>query len=272
MEVGKRIAKIRKDNSLSQEKFAEKYYVTQQTVSHWENGKSYPDLATLVKISDDFNVSLDELLKGDKDMVSSIMRSVKLEKYYKRALIAVICIAVAVGAVLGLRYANYYRTNNAAIKKYEAGLEKYGFGRFKNGWDHDYEIYIDNVQYVVDDPEIRDFSESEWGIVAKGVFAVIDPEKTFKLSTSADEREVDYHIVLRLYNNFVDMSVYEDDPENKELYYNSFAGQVGQYSGSFGEGIVPSEMDAVIRQIYDDNKEAIDSAYAQAVEIRDTLY
>lgn len=51
MEVGKRIAKIRKENNLSQEKFAEKYYVTQQTVSHWENGKTYPDLMTLVQIS-----------------------------------------------------------------------------------------------------------------------------------------------------------------------------------------------------------------------------
>ena len=53
MEIGKNIAKIRKDAGLTQENFAEKYNVTQQTVSNWENGRSYPDLDTIVQISDE---------------------------------------------------------------------------------------------------------------------------------------------------------------------------------------------------------------------------
>ena len=63
--VGKFIKKLRKDNNLTQDDLAEKYYVTRQTISNWENGKSYPDLGTLVKISDDFKISLDILLKED---------------------------------------------------------------------------------------------------------------------------------------------------------------------------------------------------------------
>ena len=272
MEVGKRIARIRKENKLSQEKFAEKYYVTQQTVSHWENGRSYPDLATLVKISDDFNVSLDELMKGDRDMVRSIVRSVKLEKYYKRALIAVIGIAVIASALLGFRYVSYRNVSSAAAEKYEAGLEKYGFERFSNGWDHDYETYIDDIQYVADEPEMREFSEDSWGIRNQGVYAVIDPEGKLKVSAGTDERETPYHIVLRLFYDRVSLDVYEDDPGNEEMYYRFYEGHAGSYDSYDGEGFVPEEMDPVIRNIYEENKETIDRVYRQAMEIRDTIY
>ena len=63
MEVGKRIAEIRKENRMSQEQFGQLFHVTRQTVSNWENAKSYPDLQTLVKISELFEITMDELLK-----------------------------------------------------------------------------------------------------------------------------------------------------------------------------------------------------------------
>lgn len=54
MQLGQTIQKIRKENHLTQEEFAEIFHVTRQTVSNWENEKSYPDLLTLVAISDNF--------------------------------------------------------------------------------------------------------------------------------------------------------------------------------------------------------------------------
>ena len=57
MELGKRITEIRKQNNMTQEDLAEKFHVTRQTISNWENGKSYPDIETLVCISNEFNVS-----------------------------------------------------------------------------------------------------------------------------------------------------------------------------------------------------------------------
>ena len=66
MQLGQAIAQIRKERGLTQEAFAKVFNVTRQTVSNWENEKSHPDLSTLVKISDEFNVSLDILLKGGK--------------------------------------------------------------------------------------------------------------------------------------------------------------------------------------------------------------
>ena len=99
MEIGKNILKIRKDNNLTQDDLAEKYYVTRQTISNWETGKSYPDLETLVKISDDFNISLDILLKEDNKMVKDIS---KKQKRYKWIIIPIVLYAILVMCIIGV--------------------------------------------------------------------------------------------------------------------------------------------------------------------------
>ena len=62
MDVGKQIKKFRQDLKLSQEELASKIFVTRQTIS---NGKNYPDVNSLVMLSQLFNTSLDILVKGD---------------------------------------------------------------------------------------------------------------------------------------------------------------------------------------------------------------
>lgn len=69
MELGKQIKKYRNERSLSQDALAEKIYVSRQTISNWENDKSYPDVNSLVLLSEAFNVSLDQLIKGDVAMM-----------------------------------------------------------------------------------------------------------------------------------------------------------------------------------------------------------
>lgn len=81
MKLGKNIVKIRKENNLTQDDLAKKYFVTRQTVSNWENSKSYPDLETLIKISNDFNISLDILLKEDDEMIKDISKKQKNYKF-----------------------------------------------------------------------------------------------------------------------------------------------------------------------------------------------
>lgn len=58
MKIGTKIIEIRKERNMTQEDFAKLFHVTRQTVSNWENEKSYPDLQTLVQISNVFDVSL----------------------------------------------------------------------------------------------------------------------------------------------------------------------------------------------------------------------
>ena len=72
MDVRSQISSIRKEHQLTQEEFGRLFHVTRQTVSNWENGKSYPDLQLLVDISNRFNISLDTLLKGDSRMIQEI--------------------------------------------------------------------------------------------------------------------------------------------------------------------------------------------------------
>lgn len=64
--IGKFILKLRMDNNLSQAKFADKIGVTYQAVSKWENGRGIPDIEMLKKISEVFDVDIDEIINGEK--------------------------------------------------------------------------------------------------------------------------------------------------------------------------------------------------------------
>ena len=65
MNIGTKIKTARVEAGLTQEKAAEILGVSRQTVSNWENEKSYPDIISVIKMSDIYNVSLDKLLKED---------------------------------------------------------------------------------------------------------------------------------------------------------------------------------------------------------------
>ena len=60
--IGKTIKEIRKKENLSQQKFAEKYGVTYQAVSKWENGKNIPDITIIKEICKDYNLDLNDFL------------------------------------------------------------------------------------------------------------------------------------------------------------------------------------------------------------------
>lgn len=69
MELGTQIRKYRNERTLSQEALAEQVFVSRQTVSNWENDKSYPDVKSLMLLSEVFEVSLDQLIKGDVEIM-----------------------------------------------------------------------------------------------------------------------------------------------------------------------------------------------------------
>ena len=83
MNIGNQISTIRKERQLTQEQFGSLFHVTRQTVSNWENEKSYPDLQTLIDISNQFEVSLDILIKKDSKMVKTIDKERVLGKIKK---------------------------------------------------------------------------------------------------------------------------------------------------------------------------------------------
>ena len=69
MNISNKIREQRNKLSLSQEELGEKIYVTRQTISSWENGKSYPDINSLILLSQVFRMTIDNLVKGDLEMM-----------------------------------------------------------------------------------------------------------------------------------------------------------------------------------------------------------
>lgn len=68
MEIGSKLKNARNSKRLTQEQVAEVLGVSRQTISNWENNKSYPDIISVIKMSDIYSVSLDHLLKEGKSM------------------------------------------------------------------------------------------------------------------------------------------------------------------------------------------------------------
>lgn len=71
IDIGSKIKKARLDAKLTQEDAAESLHVSRQTISNWENGKTYPDIISVIRMSDLYSVSLDLLLKEEKAMAKN---------------------------------------------------------------------------------------------------------------------------------------------------------------------------------------------------------
>ena len=65
MSFSEKILMIRNKAGYSQDEMADRFGVSRQTVSKWENGLSYPEIDTIIKISETFHVSIDWLLKKE---------------------------------------------------------------------------------------------------------------------------------------------------------------------------------------------------------------
>jgi len=96
LEIGKTIKQHRAELGWSQEVLAEKAYVSRQTVSNWETEKSYPDVHSLLILSDLFGVSLDELIKGDVAVMKEQVKSKDVRTFKKLQLIGVLGILLLI--------------------------------------------------------------------------------------------------------------------------------------------------------------------------------
>ena len=103
MNIGESIKNLRKKEDLSQDQFAELFNITRQTVSNWENEKSYPDLEIIIMISDQFAISVDELLKNDKEVVKKIDAQ-KKKKNLLLLVVGIILLASILSSVCIYRY------------------------------------------------------------------------------------------------------------------------------------------------------------------------
>ena len=80
MELGNKIKYYRGEKELSQEELAERVYVTRQSISNWENNKNYPDINSIVLLSEVFEISIDNLIKGDVEQMKKEINSEEVKK------------------------------------------------------------------------------------------------------------------------------------------------------------------------------------------------
>ena len=90
MEIGKKLKDARMRSGFTQESVAEKVNVSRQTISNWENEKSYPDIISVIELSNLYSISLDELLKGDEKMREHLEESTNVVKSTRKLIGAIL--------------------------------------------------------------------------------------------------------------------------------------------------------------------------------------
>ena len=106
MNISNQIKNYRKQKNLSQEELTEKIYVSRQTISNWETGKSYPDVHNLLLLSTLYDISIDELIKGDVEMMKEKITSNELQSLSKMMLLFFILMFATLPLVKN--YSKYY--------------------------------------------------------------------------------------------------------------------------------------------------------------------
>ena len=136
--IGKFIIDLRKKNNLTQQNLANKLGVTYQAVSKWENGKSIPDIAILKRISEEFNVSIDELLDGKKNN--------KKINYKKYILIVLGIIILIISIILIIKNTGNYEFKGLYTNNKEFSVNGVmAYSKEKSS------IYISNINYNKED-------------------------------------------------------------------------------------------------------------------------
>lgn len=87
MRLGEVLKEKRVELNLTQEEVGEKLFVTRQTISNWENGKTLPDIDSLIDIATFYDLSLDKLLLKGSDIVEDIKKKEKLTRLYKWSIV-----------------------------------------------------------------------------------------------------------------------------------------------------------------------------------------
>lgn len=120
MNFSNQLKKYRELHGFSQEILAEKIYVTRQTISKWENDKTYPDIHNLIALSVLFEISLDELVRGDVIIMKNIIANEKMDKDLKKMMFFLfLALVIGVPSIVAF-----------GIKGYIPFVALWGFGMY----------------------------------------------------------------------------------------------------------------------------------------------
>lgn len=87
MEIGLKLKQARINSGITQENIARQLGVSRQTVSNWERGVFYPDIVSIIRLSEIYDISLDNLLKGDANIMHQLEKSTDTVKSVKKLIL-----------------------------------------------------------------------------------------------------------------------------------------------------------------------------------------
>ena len=97
--IADKIKDARTKKEFTQEQVAESLSVSRQTISNWENGKSLPDIISIIKMSELYDISLDELVKGDATLLNKIKKDMKAVNAEKKVT-KFAWVSIVIGSIL----------------------------------------------------------------------------------------------------------------------------------------------------------------------------
>lgn len=217
MTVGELIIKVRKEDGLTQEKFGELFGISRQTVSSWENGKSFPDLQLLINICDYYQISLDSLLHDNSQMIQKMdfnSKLVKISKYIFILLGIFICIFF-INVIVWEIY-----TNNKE-KAFETNITDNGF-ILENGvyekTDGNITFYVPNQKY----PFLRyhfHVDKVQASISDSDVYINIKIQDNCNFITLSFKGVSDYSILVSQYGEIMDSSTVSN---SEKILYETY--------------------------------------------------
>ncbi len=147
---GKFIKDIRKKHNLTQKQLADKYNVTYQAVSKWENGLNMPDTSLIKQISKDFGISIDELLDGE-------YKETKNKKIYLIITISIL-IFIAICIVLIIIFKPFQNDTDFHFKTLSTECKNFNISGNISYNENKSAIYITNIKYCGGD-DTKEYKE-----------------------------------------------------------------------------------------------------------------
>ena len=134
--IGKFILELRKNNNLTQKEFADKFGVTYQAVSKWENGKNIPDISIIKNICQEFNVNISDILDVHETK----------EKRSNHTILVIIFLILLLFVIIFFQL-NHSRDYNFEFKTIETSCDNFNISGSIAYNDSKSSIYISNVEY-----------------------------------------------------------------------------------------------------------------------------
>lgn len=135
MEVGKRIREHRAGAGMSQDDLAARVYVSRQTISSWENDKTYPDVQSLILLSEIFGVTVDTLIKGDVEiMTETIDTDVRTMKRLSYVMLGFLLLTILTMVWISVQFFAWDWPVQQLVPSFVLALVLWGIAMFAACW------------------------------------------------------------------------------------------------------------------------------------------